>query len=169
MGTKWNTGTMTIQSALASFTAALQSKHFADRADMLVVRCIFHAFLLKRLLLDAVLEQRPKDVEDILDQLEEADLRKATLDQPVDSNLNTLLHVAVHIGSVTIVEMLLSHGASRQMRNFRGDLPVQWFGLPRIWSRAAFACMTFQRKTSRVRAVSSSGFARKAMRLQTTA
>merc|ERR1711924_22983 len=63
----------------------------------------------------------------------------SSLDEPVDDQLNTLLHLAVRVGSTSAVQELLHHGAKAGLRNLRGDTPTQWFLLPRC-SKAAAVC-----------------------------
>ena len=50
--------------------------------------------------------------------------------------LNTPLHLAVKVRCAAIASVLLEHGASTRVCNIRGDVPTQWYMLPRM-SQAA--------------------------------
>merc|ERR1719491_1476504 len=110
---RWN---VLIQAPLAHVIAALDATSFRDEGDRLITKCIVHAFLLKRVLLDAVMERRLETVAEILDELKDVGMLKTTLDQPVNAKWDTLLHVAVDIGSPELVKLLMSRGASRRLR-----------------------------------------------------
>merc|ERR1712196_692609 len=58
------------------------------------------------------------------------------LASPVNTRLDTLLHLAVTRKNADAVETLLAYRASPTQRNPRGDLPIQHFALPRC-TRAA--------------------------------
>ncbi len=61
------------------------------------------------------------------------------LDQPVDDKLNTPLHAAIANGFWEGAMVLVERGARCNLRNVRGDSPLQLFGWPRLgW--AAIAC-----------------------------
>ena len=76
------------------FISVLQSKHF--HLDE-------HGFVLKRLLLTAIAQGRHDAVVHLLGDMEEHKLLQVALDQPVNSNLDTLLHVAMQEGAVRLV------------------------------------------------------------------
>ena len=92
----------------------------------------------KRVLVDAILRNEQDTIRIQLVRLRDKGLL-STLDEPVDENLNTLLHLAVRVRSTSAVQELLHHGAKAGLRNLRGDTPTQWFLLPRC-SKAAALC-----------------------------
>ena len=65
-----------------------------------------------------------------LEELKEVGMLVATLEQPVDSGLNTLLHFAVSKGCRDSARVLLAYGARLDLLNERGDTVLQWFMLP---------------------------------------
>jgi len=87
-----------------------------------MVEGIIHSFLLKRLLIDVIRSRDVAGVRNVIDELQDFSLLHTTLDQPVDSLLNTPLHIAVQVGCAGVVRVLLQHGASPALRNLRGDL-----------------------------------------------
>ena len=93
---------------------------------------------LKSVLVDAILRNEQDTIRIQLVRLRDKGLL-STLDEPVDENLNTLLHLAVRVRSTSAVQELLHHGAKAGLRNLRGDTPTQWFLLPRC-SKAAAVC-----------------------------
>merc|ERR1712039_871166 len=95
---------------------------------------MLQAFLLKRFLLEAVAAQNLAGVQQLLSQLGEAGLLKVTVQQPVNKDLDSLLHVAVRTGDIGIVTLLLESGASPWQRNYNGDTPMQWCVVPKFWS-----------------------------------
>merc|ERR1719217_1655357 len=99
---------------------------------------IVQGFMSKRLLVDAILRNEQDTIRIQLVRLRDKGLL-STLDEPVDENLNTLLHLAVRVRSTSAVQELLHHGAKAALRNLRGDTPTQWFLLPRC-SKAAAVC-----------------------------
>ena len=99
---------------------------------------IVQGFMSKRVLVDAILRNEQDTIRIQLVRLRDNGLL-STLDEPVDENLNTLLHLAVRVRSTSAVQELLHHGAKAGLRNLRGDTPTQWFLLPRC-SKAAALC-----------------------------
>jgi len=121
----------------------LTAKHFEHDSDRMVAKGIIRGFLMKRLLADSIHRGSLQDMKRILSGL--SDLQ-STLDEPVDAHLNTLLHVAVRSRSEGAAKMLLAHGARPELRNLRGDKPMEWFALPRL-GEAGHKCIN-KKKTS---------------------
>lgn len=134
-------GIMSIASAFAFEKTALRevgSKHFLQESDRTVAHGIVCSFTTKRVLCDAIRSADLREVQQLLQRLQRKGLL-ATLHEPVDSQLNTMLHVAVQANSVKAVHLLLKHGARATLRNLYGDTPTQRFLFPRL-SSAARAC-----------------------------
>jgi hypothetical protein len=118
--------------------AEIGAKHFLHDSDRNVAIGIVQGFMSKRVLVDAILRNEQDTIRIQLVRLRNNGLL-STLDEPVDENLNTLLHLAVRVRSTSAVQELLHHGAKPGLRNLRGDTPTQWFLLPRC-SKAAALC-----------------------------
>ena len=118
--------------------AEIGAKHFLHDSDRNVAMGIVQGFMSKRVLVDAILRNEQDTIRIQLVRLRDNGLL-STLDEPVDENLNTLLHLAVRVRSTSAVQELLHHGAKAGLRNLRGDTPTQWFLLPRC-SKAAALC-----------------------------
>ena len=118
--------------------AEIGAKHFLHDSDRNVAMGIVQGFMSKRVLVDAILRNEQDTIRIQLVRLRDKGLL-STLDEPVDENLNTLLHLAVRVRSTSAVQELLHHGAKAGLRNLRGDTPTQWFLLPRC-SKAAALC-----------------------------
>jgi len=116
----------------------IESKRFLHESDRVVAIGIVHAFMVKRLLADAIRRRDIDALGRLLRGLRDKGLL-TTLDEPVDSHLNTLLHVAVDVKCAAAVEELLRFGADVNLRNLRGDVPSQIWAFPRI-SKAASLC-----------------------------
>ena len=116
----------------------INAKYFLHESDRDVALGIVRGFRAKRVLVDAILR---KDLDTTQIQLFHLSLQglSSTLDEPVDENLNTLLHLAVRVKFASAVRELLSHGAKVSLRNLRGDTPTQWCLFPRC-SNAAALC-----------------------------
>lgn len=113
----------------------LGRKTFRHESDRKVVGGIIEGFLTKRLLLDSIRKGDMARMQRLLMQLAREGLL-ATLHEPVDGSLNTLLHIAVQARDVTAVKALLSSGARPHLRNVSGDTPSQWFLFPRMSTAA---------------------------------
>jgi len=120
----------------------LSQKKFRHESDRLVVKGVIHGFLLKRLIQDAIRLREVKRALSLLDELRRSGNLKVIIEQALDKELNTALHLAVQTGSAEMVGVLLKYGANPRLCNFRGDTPYQFFMLPRL-SRAAFMCSPF--------------------------
>jgi len=138
---KFKSRTITAES-LENFTKwferELALKCFHCEADREIVRGIVLGFLLRRRLKDAILSQQVGEVQQLL-----LDHRKAglgsTINQALDEMHNTLLHVAARLPSMEITHALLEAGADPEVRNLRGDQPLQLFMWPRMCSGGAKA------------------------------
>merc|ERR1711924_245937 len=116
----------------------ISAKHFLHDSDRNVALGIVQGFMSKRVLVDAILRNEQDTIRIQLGRLRDKGLLYM-LDEPVDDQLNTLLHLAVRVRSTSAVQELLHHGAKAGLRNLRGDTPTQWFLLPRC-SKAAALC-----------------------------
>jgi len=135
------------------FDAHLEVKTFFDEGDRDIVRALVKGFVLKSRLVCAIQDASPERLARVLNELKNGPWR-GFLDQPVDSCLNTPLHLAVDRGFAAGVRQLLDSGANPRLRNLRGDKPVQFFLVPRFGS-AATACRLHIAKTDLVEIVGS--------------
>merc|ERR1712150_35923 len=121
-----------------SICCELGTKHFLHDSDRAVAMGIFQSFLARRVLSDAIYQKDVDEVRRHLALLVEKGLH-ATLDEPIDAYLNTLLHIAVQVRCATTVQELLLHGARADLHNLHGDRPSQKFLFPRL-GRGAMLC-----------------------------
>lgn len=127
-----------VKAFLEAFQKELEEKHFAAEGDRGVVAGLVRGYLSKRLLVDAIAADSHGQFKEVLAGIAHEELQ-ALLEQPVDSRLNTLLHMAVQRRSLPIARELLLRGAQPRLRNLRGDTPAQCQMLPRV-SAAARLC-----------------------------
>jgi len=126
-----------MESFIASAEAKLEQKVFKNASDAQVVRQILSGFALKRVLLDAIEAGDDELMRTTVTRMKSERLAHATLDQPVNKDLDTLLHVAVRKRNAVATRVLLDNGADASRRNYVGDTPSQLLMLPRF-SRAAW-------------------------------
>jgi len=125
---------------MTSIDSDLQQKHFRSQDDRETVRRMTYVFLLKKLMLDAIFQDNAYVLYQICNALEDEDMLRIAINQPVNCNVDTLLHYAVRWGRTGSVRVLLEKGAYKWLRNRHGDLPTQKRSIFRFWSRAAWAC-----------------------------
>eukprot|EP00928_Gymnodinium_smaydae_P075751 TRINITY_DN58764_c0_g1_i1.p1 TRINITY_DN58764_c0_g1~~TRINITY_DN58764_c0_g1_i1.p1 ORF type:complete len:573 (+),score=33.12 TRINITY_DN58764_c0_g1_i1:65-1720(+) len=116
------------------FESLLSEKQFFHEPDRDIVRDTIRGILIRRRLKDAICSQNVEKVRELLILHRKAGL-DSTIDQAIDTNQNTLLHLAARLPSGKIIDALLDHGANAQAINMRGDTPFEWFALPRCYSR----------------------------------
>eukprot|EP00928_Gymnodinium_smaydae_P018909 TRINITY_DN17202_c0_g1_i1.p1 TRINITY_DN17202_c0_g1~~TRINITY_DN17202_c0_g1_i1.p1 ORF type:complete len:246 (+),score=33.50 TRINITY_DN17202_c0_g1_i1:569-1306(+) len=124
------------------FERELTTKIFVYDSDRNDVRDIFNGFFLKAQLRDAIHQKNAPEVHRLLSEIRTNQLRHV-LDQPIDRDLNTLLHLAVTRQFSEAIVALLQSGADKNLRNVAGDLPWQWKVFPRLCNAAAKTCRTF--------------------------
>merc|ERR1712100_524081 len=112
------------------FRAVLGHKLFFNANDRSEVQNIVEGFLMKRLLADAVMQNNPNYILDFMQSLMSTSSIRNVLDHPVDSEGNTLLHLAVRCNFPAVVEALLESGADCTIRNLHGDLPTEVWMFP---------------------------------------
>ena len=78
--------------------AEIDAKHFLHDSDRNVALGIVQGFMSKRVLVDAILRNEQDTIRIQLVRLRDKGLL-STLDEPVDEDLNTLLHLAVRVGA----------------------------------------------------------------------
>ena len=83
-------------------------------------------FMSKRVRVDAILRNEQDTIRIQLVRLRDKGLL-STLDEAVDENLNTLLHLAVHVRSTSAIQELLHHGVKAGLRNLRVTLQPSGF------------------------------------------
>ena len=119
------------EALLGVFDADLDTKRFFAESDREIVRGIVYGYVLLRQLQDAILVLNDQDVAHLLNIVHTRGWQK-NLGHAIDENLNTLLHLAVSLGSVETVKVLLSDSnVDPNARNLRGDTPMQFFMFPR--------------------------------------
>eukprot|EP00927_Polykrikos_kofoidii_P062605 TRINITY_DN5740_c0_g1_i4.p1 TRINITY_DN5740_c0_g1~~TRINITY_DN5740_c0_g1_i4.p1 ORF type:complete len:607 (-),score=67.75 TRINITY_DN5740_c0_g1_i4:152-1972(-) len=108
------------------FSEDLKNKRFFNESDRAIVDGIVNGQLILRLLHDAI---RTQDVDTAAQRLAELSDRGLLrmLDHPVNSELDTCLHLAARANSPDIMLALLDAGADASLRNLRGDLPTELF------------------------------------------
>ena len=125
-----------VQAVVDLFSRDLANKHFSNEADRRVVDTILRAYLTKRLLSDAIQMQDRRAVREHLEQLAIFASAEAVND-PLNDNLDTALHLAVRLPSIEIVQDILDAGGDPNSRNCFGDTPLQFFLFPRLAAGAS--------------------------------
>eukprot|EP00927_Polykrikos_kofoidii_P042897 TRINITY_DN36950_c0_g1_i1.p1 TRINITY_DN36950_c0_g1~~TRINITY_DN36950_c0_g1_i1.p1 ORF type:complete len:587 (+),score=52.18 TRINITY_DN36950_c0_g1_i1:61-1821(+) len=108
----------------------LERSCFGRESDRSVTIGIVTRFLVKRRLIDAVHCGDAATISQLLGASGLDDL-EAILDEPVDNEMNTLLHIGVMAGHANVCLELLRHGAQPSAQNIFGDTPVQRLIFPR--------------------------------------